>query len=240
MLRRWTMRIRKVGFAAVNRRCWIALARGIAPAIEHCEVIEQVDCDQIIDVGGNRGQFTLLCRTLRPELHVDSFEPIPSEAECFRRIHGRDPKVCLFETALGEKSGKAEIHISRSRDSSSLLPIGDAQKRIFENTDEVGTLLVDVSLVDDFIGRWKGRKSIFLKLDVQGFELPVLRGAVKTLKQCRYVYAECSHMPLYVGQKLYGDVAEWLHDNGFQPIQRLNEAHHDGQLVQADYLFERR
>jgi FkbM family methyltransferase len=232
-------RLLKLGFSLSGPRCWHALTQRVAPAIEHRTLIRSVETDRILDVGANRGQFTLLCRTLRPELPVVAFEPLPSEAAVFRRIHGGDQNVRLVETALGEAAGTATIHLSRSRDSSSLLPIGRAQQEMFPGTDEVGTIAVPVSRLDDLDLGPGSFQQMLLKIDVQGFELHVLRGAPRTLTSCRYVYVECSHVALYVGQALYEDVASLLAQTGFRMVASANESRLNGKLIQADYLFER-
>jgi hypothetical protein len=74
---------------------------------------------------------------------------------------------------------------------------------------------------------------------VQGYELNVLRGATETLRSCAYVYAECSEVPLYEGQALRSEVSQFLQLHGFAEQGGFNHSHHEGQLIQADYLFAR-
>ncbi len=230
------MRIGKAWFSLSHPQCWQALRLGVAPSIEHRAVLSKVDCDCILDVGGNRGQFSLISQVVKPAIPIIAFEPIPTEAEIFRKaLSGKN--VQLHQTALGENAGEAEIHLSRSADSSSLLPIGETQKKLFQNTDEIGTLKVPVKRLDDFKVEWEKYSRILLKIDVQGFELSVLKGAVETLKHCAFVYVECSETELYVGQALYRDVATFLEQHGFKLQSRDNETVVDGKLIQADYLF---
>jgi hypothetical protein len=145
----------------------------------------------------------------------------------------------LHQTALGEEAGETEIHLSRSADCSSLLPVGEAQTKLFPSTDEIGSLTIPVKRLDDFKSEWEGNSRILLKIDVQGFELSVLKGAVETLKNCMYVYVECSEIELYVGQALYRDVADFLEQRGFNLQSRYNETVLNGKLIQSDCLFVR-
>jgi FkbM family methyltransferase len=232
------IKIRKLAYCLMHPQCWQALRIGVAPSIEHRNVLSKIDCDFILDVGGNRGQFSLICRLVKPAIPIVAFEPIPTEAEIFRKVlSGKN--VQLHQTALGENAGEAEIHLSRSADSSSLLPIGEMQRKLFRDTDEVGTLKVPVKRLDDFKSEWEKHSRILLKIDVQGFELSVLKGATETLSNCAYVYVECSETELYVGQALYRDVAGFLEQRGFKLQSRDNETMVDGKLIQADYLFIR-
>jgi hypothetical protein len=119
------------------------------------------------------------------------------------------------------------------------MPIGETQRTFFPGSDEIGTLNVPIQKLDDFKPEWEKYSRILLKIDVQGFELAVLKGATETLKNCAYVYVECSEMELYVGQALYRDVAGFLEQHRFKQQSRYNETLAKGKLVQADYLFVR-
>jgi FkbM family methyltransferase len=232
------LRIRKLIYSFTHLQCWRALRFGVAPSIEHRKLLSQIDCDFILDVGANRGQFSLISRMVKLGLPIVAFEPIPTEAEIFRKALSGE-NVQLHSVALGENAGEAEIHLSRSADSSSLLPIGEMQRKLFRDTDEIGTLKVPVKRLDDFKSEWEKYSRILLKIDVQGFELSVLKGAVETLRNCAFVYVECSETELYVGQALYRDVADFLEQHGFKLQSRDNETVVDGKLIQADYLFVR-
>ena len=232
-------RLLKLGFSLSRPDCWPALSSGVAPAIEHRAVLCSLDVDGVLDVGANRGQFTMMCRIALPGVPVVAFEPIPDEAAIHRRIHGRIPHVTLIECALGETTGRATLHLSKSADSSSLLPIGQRQIELFQDTIEVGTIEVPVSRLDDLSACWPQRTKQLLKLDVQGFELNVLRGAVGTLTCCAYVYVECSEVALYDGQALRIEVEEFLGVHGFVRLGQFSPLHCNGHLVQADYLFGR-
>ena len=231
------LRMRKLIYSLLRPRCWKALRLGIAPSIEHRKALSGIHCDLIIDAGANRGQFSLISKLVKPGVPILAFEPIPSEAELFRCVTTGLEMIKLHQTALGDIAGEAELHLSRHQDSSSLLPIGEMQKKLFPATDEIGTLRVSVKRLDDFRSDWEKYARILLKIDVQGFELPVLKGAADALQKCAYVYVECSEIELYVEQALFRDVAEFLKDQGFKLKCRYNETLAEKQLIQADYLF---
>lgn len=231
------IRVRKIVAAVSHRQCWTGIAIGVAPSAEHLSVLKTLSPDGIIDVGANRGQFTLACRIVFPHLPIVAFEPIPGEAVTYRRVHGKITRITLIETALGDAAGTAILHLSKSADSSSLLPIGKRQAELFQNTIEIGTLQVTVKRLDDFATNWDACSRLLLKIDVQGFELNVLRGAIQTLRSCAYVYVECSEVLLYDGQALRNEVVEFLNDAGFAQIGQYNCLTRNGILIQADYLF---
>lgn len=212
---------------------------GVAPTIEHHDLLRSISVDCIMDVGANRGQFSLSCRSVKPRVPVFAFEPIPAAAQVFRRVHGAAPDVKLVETAIGDSKGTAILHVSREADSSSVLPIGKQQATLFPNTEEVATLSVSLNRLDDYAELWEERKRMLLKIDVQGFELNVLRGSTSTLQSCQYIYVECSEVELYQGQALRHEVCEFLKTFGFVETQAFNQHFHQSKLIQADYLFSR-
>jgi FkbM family methyltransferase len=234
-----SLRVRKLIYSLLRPRCWKALRQGVAPSIEHEDVLAAITCDFIIDVGANRGQFSCISRIVKPALPILAFEPIPNEARVFQKVFS-GTSAPLHQVALGEVAGQAEIHLSRRLDSSSLLPIGEMQRKLFPATDEIGTLKVPVKRLDDFKSDWGKYSRILLKIDVQGFELSVLKGAIDTLKNCAYVYVECSETELYVGQALSRDISNFLSLQDFKFQSRHNESVANGKLIQADYLFVRR
>jgi FkbM family methyltransferase len=174
---------------------------------------------------------------VKPEVPVVAFEPIQAEAEIYRRVISGFGGARLHEIALGDSAKVAKLHISRSADNSSLLASSPLQQQLFPGTQEIGTQEVSVMTLDNFIGEWKSYSRILLKIDVQGVELSVLKGATETLKRCTHVYVECSQVELYVGQALYRDVVDFLEQQGHKLQDRCNEILRDGKLIQADYLF---
>jgi FkbM family methyltransferase len=234
------LRLEKILYCLLHSGCWRALSLGVAPSLEHQAVIRSLKFDRLIDVGANRGQFSLLTRMEHPAVSIVAFEPIPHEAAKYRAIFGADPRVTLKLHALGSEAGTANLHLSAQADSSSLLPISDLQQSTFPGTNEVGTLTVKIERLDDVREAWEGTTEALLKIDVQGFELEVLKGAKEALKHCRFVYAECSELPLYTGQALYHEVDAFLRTQGFAKRLAANQQIRNGKLIQADYLFERR
>jgi hypothetical protein len=57
-----------------------------------------------------------------------------------------------------------------------------------------------------------------LKIDTQGFELAVLRGAERSLEHCPLVELELSWVELYSGQPLFDEVHAWMKDHGYRPV----------------------
>lgn len=222
--------------------CRAALRRHrVAAGIEHAVVLRQLHgCRAVVDIGANRGQFALAARHVFPAAQIDSFEPLSGPAQRFRTVFASDPRVVLHEAAIGPRAGKAEIHVSARDDSSSLLPIGKEQSRLFPGTAEAGTSEVHVGRLVEFLSADEILAPALLKLDVQGFELAALQGCEEILDRFKWVYAECSFVELYEEQALAGEVIAWLRARGLSLSGVYNVTYdRNGSAVQADFLFTR-
>jgi FkbM family methyltransferase len=197
-----------------------------------------MDCRTVVDIGANRGQFALVARHCFPEARILSFEPLPGPSRTFQRVFAGDPSVILHPVAIGPERGETTIHLSARDDSSSLLPISSLQNTLFPGTAEAGTATVTVGPLSDFVAAEEIEPPALLKLDVQGFELQVLRGCEDLLDRFALVYAECSFVELYLGQALADEVIAWLHERGFG-LRGVYNMTYDrrGRAIQADFLF---
>ncbi len=240
-MREWDRRVlqaRKVVASLASSSMWPGMRRGVFPTVDHFAVLHHVRPRIVIDVGAHRGQFALAVRRELPGTRVISFEPQPDAADIYRRV------VCdadLRTVALGASVGTATLHLSRASDSSSLRVIGGNQTAYFPGTDEVGEIAVNVSTVDAEVVLDGAPGPVLLKIDVQGTELDVLRGAQRTLAAIEWVYVELSFVELYLGQDLAPAVIAHLDRAGFDVAGVYNVARSStGVALQADWLFRAR
>ena len=216
------------------------LCFGVGAAIEHRDVIGSMALETVVDIGANTGQFSLLVRAQHPHARIIAFEPLAGAAARYRRVLAGDPRTTLHQAAIAPRRGPATIHISASPDSSSLLPITDRQAELFPGTGEVGTAEVDAGPLDAFVAPADLAAPALLKIDVQGFELEVLRASRSLLSLFGHVYVEASFEELYEEQALAGDVAAFLTEHEFAEAGRFNvSANPAGPPIQADFLFRR-
>lgn len=228
-------------FAILHRPSWLTtlLRFRVAASAEHLDALGGLDCMTVVDVGANKGQFSLLAYSLFPRACIIAFEPLPEPAVRFRRVFRDDANVRLHEMAIGSMTGQATIHVSARDDSSSLLAIGKMQCGIFPGTQETGIKAVAVRRLEDVLRPDEIAAPALLKLDVQGYELEALRGCELLLSNFTWVYCECSFLSLYQGQALADEVITWLRQHGFHLTGVYNVAYaRDGKAVQADFLFE--
>ena len=203
-------------------------------------MLAPLSLETIVDIGAHSGQFSLLARALHPRARIVAFEPLHAPAARYRQLFAGDPLVTLHRVAVAPLRGTAAMHVSASDDSSSLLPITPRQARYFPGTEARAVVTVETGPPDAFLAAADVAPPALLKIDVQGFELEVLRASRPLLGAFEHVYVEASFEELYEGQALAGEVAAFLRAQGFREAGRFNVARRpDGAPVQADFLFHR-
>jgi len=213
----------------------------VAAAVEHQSALGSLKLRTVIDVGANRGQFSLLARHCYPGADLISLEPLSAPAARFRKVFAGERQVTLHQSALGLTSGQASMYVSGHDDSSSLLPITDEQERLFPGTKAVARETVRVGPLSEFIRRESIEEPAMLKLDVQGYELEALNACEDSLDRFAYICAEASFVELYRQQVLAGDLILWLNEHGFALVCVYGTvSDKSGRAIQADMLFKRK
>jgi FkbM family methyltransferase len=211
-------------------------------SFEHKDIIKNtINCKTVIDIGANKGQFSLLIKELIKDVKIISFEPLPGPSKKYNKIFKSNNDVKLFNAAIGPQKMITQMHVSKKDDSSSILPIGKAQQSIFKGTEESHIQEISVAPLDNFIDESDLIAPIFVKIDVQGFELEVLKGCGGFLTKFNYIYVECSFIELYEKQAFADEVITFLNNYSFK-LKGVYNTFYDkkGIAVQADLLFSKR
>ncbi len=233
------MRGRKLALIASTPAYRRALRHRVAASTEHQHDPLPSDIRTVIDVGANRGQFALIARERWPEARLICFEPLSKPVAVLRRVFGEDQGVEIVQAAASAGPGRATLHVSRRDDSSSMLPITNRQSETFPGTHEIATTEVPTTSLDQHLGGALARPAL-LKLDVQGFELEVLRGAEGALNSIDFVLVECSFQEFYAGQATADGVVRFLHDHEFSLLTgTAPSVNRQGVVLQLDFIFVR-
>ncbi len=160
----------------------------------------QIDC--VFDVGANRGQFhDFLRHEVGYRGHIFSFEPVHSLVEHLELCSQSDPLWHIYPFALGAEAGEAEINIMSSDDFSSFRIPDNAQTTEFFGTNAIKqTQTVSIKRFDDVAREIKEIYSFsnpYLKIDTQGFDLEVIKGAGKLVHNIAAIQCEVSVIPIY-------------------------------------------
>ena len=198
--------------------------------------------DYLIDIGANRGNFTDHFFRSTKSNRALLVEPIPNLANSLRTKYSNNKEVIIIEKALSDEKRKSIFYVANNDgQSSSLSDIGERHLMASPDTTIVNSFELESQTLDN-ITLNNNYKKIFLKIDVQGHELAVLKGATETLKKVIAIHIEISNQHLYDNDTLGFNVWSFLNDHGFilygiDPWFR--DVQHNGELIQADFFFIR-
>jgi FkbM family methyltransferase len=197
--------------------------------------------DYIFDVGANEGQFVNEIRYYGYSGEILSFEPYIDAHKKILYNSKKDNKWKIYKPiALGNKEGQNKIYISKNSVSSSILKIKNEHiinapdsMSISEQSTEENTLENIFNNLD------LKNKTLFLKIDTQGYEFQVLKGAEKILREFKGILVEVSLVELYEGQKNWLEIVEFIQSNGFKlwSVDRGFTNKKNGQTLQLDLCF---
>jgi FkbM family methyltransferase len=188
------------------------------PSKRRIETMYRTGVSVVIDVGANRGQFVDELRGGGWHGPVVSIEPHPSAYAVLADRADADHLWSTINVAVGAKRGAAVLNLADNDASSSILPMTDRHRAVAPESRFGESIEVVVETIDSVVEDRHLDGTFYLKIDTQGYELEVLRGAVATLEACAAVELELSLEELYEGQPLMADVSRWLLDQGFIPI----------------------
>ena len=193
----------------------------------------------VYDIGASVGVVSGCLAKLPNITAIHAFEPIP---EVFATLTARMrpyPLVQCHNVALSDDTGVMTMYISKSTDSSSLLPMAELHRTELPGTDISHQIQVGVVRLDDHVSQLSLPQPHLVKIDVQGNEDRVLRGGEKTIRQAKYCVLEMSLQPLYEGSPLFDDVYRQVRDLGFRLIGFAGDlTGQSGRQLQVDGIFE--
>lgn len=166
----------------------------------------------VFDVGGNVGEFAEAALGRWPKASVYSFEPLPPASVRNReRAAGR---WSVYEVAIGEAPDRGTLYYCLNQHSASTMQEpGAARLAHFGLADEFRPLEVEVLPLDSFLPLVRGR--LLVKVDVEGSELQVLRGARETLLRAEMVVCEVQNDPeIFIGSASAWEVDLLLREAG--------------------------
>jgi FkbM family methyltransferase len=180
---------------------------------------ENVPTVMVVDIGAmiaGKNRFDGLVE--RGMAQVIGFEPEPTEYQKLKA--GADARHVYLPYFVGSGQSATFYHCSPEGGCSSLYRpnrriidlltlLGDPVIAFF---DILGTSEVVTKRLDDIE---ELKACDLLKIDVQGSELDVLKGAVLTLRETAVVELEVEFVPLYEEQPLFAEVDIFMRNNGF-------------------------
>jgi FkbM family methyltransferase len=186
------------------------------------------------DIGANSGQTIKKMKHFYPDCYLHSFEPSKICFSELERNFGHLKRLKLNNIAVGDCKTVLNFNEYSWSVLNSLL------KRAYTKSEIIDTYEVKVRTIDDYCIENKIDKINLLKTDTEGYELNVLKGAAEMMSRNRiqFVHVEIFFDLNYIGQASFGDIYNYLLENGFNLVRFYDtEYTDDGHASKTDALF---
>ena len=236
------MRFIKKIFILFQNFLWCyGLFKGVAANIELLPLIKKIkNINTLIDVGSNKGQFVLLCIKFFPNLLIYSFEPIKEALIKQKNLLSFKNNIYFYNTGIGNKNKIINFFITNRADSSSFLTINKS-KNYNKNYYVKEKRKIKIQKLDQILNNKKLIKPVLIKIDVQGFELEVLKGSKKTLPNIDYLLLEVSKNQMYNKQAIELEIINFLKNEKFRIMESSKwKKINNTEFMQRDILFKRK
>lgn len=208
-------------------------------------VFEKLKINCVIDVGANVGAYGAMLRRTGYEGRIISLEPVADVYDRLVRKAAHDKSWHTLQVACGSRNEAAAINVFDVSLHNSLLPPSENMSANIESTYVERTENVTVKRLDSMFEEFVAglaEPRVFLKIDTQGFDLEVVKGAGVCMQRISAMQSEVSVIPLYEGVPDYIEALSVYRKLGFEPtgffpILNSPTSHH---LVEFDAVLTRR
>lgn len=150
-------------------------------AISHFVTRSVSEGDVCLDLGANLGWFTTLLQGIVGSTgFVHAFEPVPMTFDRLKRnilLNNNSQNVKANRIALGESVGEIEMIVDASE------PDGHASVAFNKGDFSGSAVKAELSTLDIYLKQNESREIAFLKADIEGSELPMLKGGLRLFEQ---------------------------------------------------------
>ena len=207
--------------------------------------IGRLDVNYIFDVGANEGQFAKKILSLFPKANYICFEPIGERLAKACVIIQTDDKTLErrgYQVVLGNRDGVVKFNVHDIHFSSSVLEMHSIHHDLYPGSAPKTEIEVPIRKLDSMFTTTPMKHRVFLKLDVQGYELAVLNGAVNFLNSVQVIMVEVNFEQLYKGQPTFDEINIFLTRHGFEFCGSYDEQRNkvDGKPISSDLFFVRK
>jgi FkbM family methyltransferase len=173
----------------------------------------------IIDCGAHVGADSIELSKILPKSKIYSFEPVPTIFKSLKNATKKYSNIECFQIALSDKDGEAKFFVSSGEsDASSSLMNPTGHIEIHPDVKFDKEIFVKTLSLDTWAKKMKLAKVDFLWLDMQGYELNMLKASNEIFKTVSVIHTEVSISNSYDGAVLYPEYRSWLESIGFKVV----------------------
>jgi FkbM family methyltransferase len=192
----------------------------------------------ILDVGGADGVTAIMLSKMFPNARVSVFEPLKENIEIIKNNLKGHHRINLYGIAVGSVKQECDINVTHRITSSSLLDINESDfddDYMSSQLKPKNSQKVSVDTIDNLFGN--SDRVLVLKMDVQGFELEVLKGAKETLANTCLILTEMQNHTLYRDAPMYHEIDRYLRENNFTLLQFIPSLMEKQKQLEWDAIY---
>jgi FkbM family methyltransferase len=184
------------------------------------KLLESMEIDLVVDGGANEGQWgqRFLASKSVANLSLLSCEPASEAFKALVITSSRHPNWKVRQVALGSQPSIMPLQVAGNQGLSSSLLKPKEHLKHYESVLFKSDELVEVIRLSD-LEEVHLASSIFLKLDVQGFELEALKGSLEVFDKIRILEIETSFDEMYEGQNSFTQLLNFLESQSFRVVR---------------------
>lgn len=181
----------------------------------------------IWDIGASNGKWTKKVIRIFPYSEYFMVDPLMENESSLELLTRNNPNVKYLLCCAGNYNGEVEISIEPDIDCSNVLEKGNNNRIV--SIKKISTIIEEKNLSGPD----------FLKLDVQGYELEVLKGLDNHLQKCELILLEQQFFKFSPKMNLLHESVAWMAEHGFRPYEIVDYMRrpYDGAMGQCDILY---
>lgn len=193
----------------------------------------------IIDLGAARGTWSVSAMKFWPHAHYLLFEPLSERRNELEQLKSIHKNIHVVYAAAGKEKGKIDFSVTNDLDGSG----------VYQNHPSAKQRTIEIGTIDEEIERTRLKPPFLIKFDTHGFEIPILEGAKKTLKETQLIVMECYGFHISKNCLILHDMCAHLEKLGFRMADMVDLMRRPGDelfwqcdlffLPSSDKLFER-
>ena len=187
---------------------------------EHIKaLLTTLDIDLVLDVGAHQGEYAFFLREVGYSGRIISFEPVALNFAVIARHCGHDRSWQVHNLALGSEDADRSMNVMSNSFLNSFLAPSEFGARSVDGNDIKSIEKVTVRRLDGLFDQMlnaAGAHNVFLKMDTQGWDLEVLRGADACISRIGAVQSEVPLKAIYKGMPSFMAVITECDRLGFE------------------------
>lgn len=196
----------------------------------------------LIDVGANAGQTISMFKRVFDQPTIHAFEPNKTLVETqLATAFGQDKNIILNAAGLGAEEGVLKLNHFEQDQMCSFLPLDNGQRNPYAGEAVVNSSEVPVWTLDEYAKKHSLGAIDLLKIDTQGYDLQVLKGAdaLLTAGKVSFIMLEINFIPLYVGQPAFFELDAFLNKRGYALVDLYEKIWVENRLAWCNGLYQK-